>query len=107
MSNPIYLDYNATTPIDPRVAEVMLPYLNEHFGNPPTCCQQASCGFAFHTDYVKHAQWDGYIYADFRTAMCLYLHIPKKVYINDILTGLQDRPGNGVRKDLTSQNLGK
>lgn len=31
---PIYLDYNATTPIDPRVAEAMLPYLNEHFGNP-------------------------------------------------------------------------
>jgi len=31
---PIYLDYNATTPIDPRVAEAMLPYLLEHFGNP-------------------------------------------------------------------------
>ncbi len=31
---PIYLDYNATTPIDPRVAEAMLPYLEEHFGNP-------------------------------------------------------------------------
>jgi cysteine desulfurase len=31
---PIYLDYNATTPIDPRVAEAMLPYLMEHFGNP-------------------------------------------------------------------------
>ncbi len=31
---PIYLDYNATTPIDRRVAEVMAPYLYEHFGNP-------------------------------------------------------------------------
>ena len=32
--NPVYLDYNATTPIDPRVAEAMLPYIYEHFGNP-------------------------------------------------------------------------
>lgn len=31
---PIYLDYNATTPIDPQVAEAMLPYLRDHFGNP-------------------------------------------------------------------------
>jgi cysteine desulfurase len=31
---PIYLDYNATTPIDPVVVEAMLPYLAEHFGNP-------------------------------------------------------------------------
>lgn len=30
----IYLDYNATTPLDPRVVEVMLPYLKDHFGNP-------------------------------------------------------------------------
>jgi cysteine desulfurase len=35
MSNaPIYLDYNATTLIDPRVVEAMLPFLREHFGNP-------------------------------------------------------------------------
>lgn len=31
---PIYLDYNATTPIDPAVVDAMLPYLREHFGNP-------------------------------------------------------------------------
>jgi cysteine desulfurase len=31
---PIYLDYNATTPIDPEVAAAMLPYIREHFGNP-------------------------------------------------------------------------
>ncbi|ACT51091.1 MULTISPECIES: IscS subfamily cysteine desulfurase [Methylovorus] len=31
---PIYLDYSATTPTDPRVAEKMIPFLTEHFGNP-------------------------------------------------------------------------
>jgi cysteine desulfurase len=32
--DPIYLDYSATTPVDPRVAAIMIPYLTEHYGNP-------------------------------------------------------------------------
>ena len=40
MDKPIYLDYNATTPVDPDVREAMLPYLGEHFGNP-------SSGYAY------------------------------------------------------------
>src|SRR6266545_4520896 len=34
MKKPIYLDYSSTTPVDPRVAAKMIPYLTEHFGNP-------------------------------------------------------------------------
>ncbi len=33
MKFPLYFDYSATTPVDPRVAQKMIPYLTEHFGN--------------------------------------------------------------------------
>jgi len=34
MMKPLYFDYSATTPVDPRVADKMIPYLTEQFGNP-------------------------------------------------------------------------
>jgi len=34
MENPVYLDYNATTPIDPEVAQEMIPFIETYFGNP-------------------------------------------------------------------------
>jgi cysteine desulfurase len=40
MHRPIYLDNNATTPVDPRVVDAMLPYFYEHFGNPSSINHQ-------------------------------------------------------------------
>jgi cysteine desulfurase len=34
MSDPVFLDYNATTPVAPQVVDAMLPFLREQFGNP-------------------------------------------------------------------------
>lgn len=39
---PIYLDYNATTPVDPRVLDAALPYLTTHFGNPSSAHHYAA-----------------------------------------------------------------
>ena len=34
VKTPVYLDYQATTPMDPRVLQAMLPWFTEKFGNP-------------------------------------------------------------------------
>ncbi|MEM6254077.1 MAG: IscS subfamily cysteine desulfurase [Cyanobacteria bacterium P01_D01_bin.156] len=39
MTAPIYLDYHATTPVDQRVVEAMMPFFTEHFGNPSSLHQ--------------------------------------------------------------------
>jgi cysteine desulfurase len=52
-NGPIYLDYNATTPVDPAVVEAMLPYLSSHFGNP-----SSSHGYGHRShEAVDRARW--------------------------------------------------
>ena len=40
MNTPIYLDYAATTPVDPRVVDCMIPFLKQDYGNPASRSHQ-------------------------------------------------------------------
>ena len=42
-SDPLYLDYNATTPVDPEVAKAMWPYMTTYFGNPSSYHMYGQC----------------------------------------------------------------
>ena len=57
MKTPIYLDYSATTPVDPRVAQKMIPWLTEHFGNPAS----RSHAFGWDADIIAHHRRGGHV----------------------------------------------
>ena len=44
MKFPIYLDYSATTPVDPRVVDKMIPFLYENFGNAASTSHEYGWG---------------------------------------------------------------
>src|SRR5688572_6738475 len=50
---PVYLDYNATTPCDPRVVEAMLPYFGRHFGNAASRTHMYGWQAAEAVDYAR------------------------------------------------------
>jgi cysteine desulfurase len=50
--NPIYLDYNATTPIDLEVAQEMKQFIDSHFGNPSSSYNIGR----FNKEAIKHAR---------------------------------------------------
>ncbi|MFP4471194.1 MAG: hypothetical protein ACLFPE_10945 [Bacteroidales bacterium] len=68
---------------------------DEYFGKPPVFWHFSGIGFAFHSKYIAHAQWDGWKGADFAVASRLYGIIPNKIYIDQVLTGLQRQTGWG------------
>jgi len=57
-NGPVYLDYNATTPVDPRAAEALQPYLTTWFGNPvqhPRLRRRTRRGAAYRSDAGRRA----------------------------------------------------
>ena len=86
---PIYLDYNATTPVDPLAAQTLEPWLRERFGNP-------SSAHLYGKDYAisfvaNAAAAEGNI---------LHISYPVKVYIHNVSSGyklIQGGVNIGVR----------
>lgn len=66
-----------------------------YFGNPPVFCHISTIGFCFHSKYIPDAQWDGWRGSDFMVASKLYNIIPNKIYIDNVLSGLQRAKGYG------------
>ena len=68
---------------------------DEYFGKPPAFWHISAIGFAFHNKYIAHAQWDGWKGGDYAVATKLFRAVPNKIYIDQVLTGLQRKAGWG------------
>ena len=64
MGLPIYMDYHATTPVDPGVLEAMLPFFKENFGNPAS----RNHPFGWHAEGAVEASREQVIGAAFRVS---------------------------------------
>lgn len=67
--------------------------------SPPQPCNISSIGFMFHSSYLNQAIWEPWGCGDFRVSHKLWGLIPNKITIPQILTGIQDIPHLGDRKD--------
>ena len=92
-SRPVYLDYQASTPVDPLVREAMLPFLTEQFGNPHSSDHsfgwEASSAVRTARAQVAsfiHADDDEIVFTSGATESC-----------NLALRGIANRSGNGAR----------
>jgi hypothetical protein len=72
---------------------------DEHFGKEPTICHVSTIGFAFHAKYRHVAVWDELSCGDYRVAKKLWAEIPRKVFIDRVLTETQS-VGRGTRNDI-------
>ena len=72
---------------------------DDYFRKEPVYCHISGIGFAFHKKYIDFAQWDGWKGSDYAVATKLYNAVPNKVYIGEVLTGLQRNTGWGGQGD--------
>ena len=59
---PIYLDVQATSPMDPRVLDAMMPYMTEIYGNPHSRTHQYGWETETAVESARKVNWNIYIY---------------------------------------------
>ena len=111
---PVYLDYQATTPLDPRVRSAMLPFLTEDFGNPHSIGHIYGWRAA---DAVRHARAqvaefinaddDEVVFTSGATEACnLAIRGAATATATDSVSASLQIPESGLRRPLASDHMG-